>query len=286
MKDKRIWIVIGCILAIGTGVTHYTQAYVKSQAAVVAESGAPASDIPPDLPSADLSSEEQEGGAAAPAGTAAASAASPGRSRAVAPPPAGTVEGNAASAPAEEGGLTAGRPAALEGGGVKESDQIYSEGDAPGKDVPMSPLTGARSGGGKTGRTVDYKQRLMDLDAQIQRIRKQDTDSNVYSMKTSAETEFKMWESEVNTIYNALLAILTEDEAAGLAADQQEWLKNRDVNAAESSGRNSPSVEGVGYAATLASLTRERAYELAGWYEEAAGTATPTGEAAPAAKGP
>ena len=29
MKDKRIWIVIICILVIGTGVTHYTKYYVK-----------------------------------------------------------------------------------------------------------------------------------------------------------------------------------------------------------------------------------------------------------------
>jgi len=38
MKDKRIWIVIGCILVIGTGVTHYTKYYVNSQgAAMMAE---------------------------------------------------------------------------------------------------------------------------------------------------------------------------------------------------------------------------------------------------------
>ena len=38
MKEKRIWIVIGCILVIGTGVTHYTKYYVNSQgAAMMAE---------------------------------------------------------------------------------------------------------------------------------------------------------------------------------------------------------------------------------------------------------
>ena len=45
MKDKRIWIVIGCILVIGTGVTHYTKYYVNSQgAAMMAEITAGAED--------------------------------------------------------------------------------------------------------------------------------------------------------------------------------------------------------------------------------------------------
>ncbi|MFR3755326.1 MAG: hypothetical protein ACLTW9_29245 [Enterocloster sp.] len=45
MKDKRIWIVIGCILFIGTGVTHYTKYYVNSQgAAMMAEITAGAED--------------------------------------------------------------------------------------------------------------------------------------------------------------------------------------------------------------------------------------------------
>ena len=31
MTDKRVWIVIGCILVIGSGVTFYTNSYVRSQ---------------------------------------------------------------------------------------------------------------------------------------------------------------------------------------------------------------------------------------------------------------
>ncbi len=43
MKDKRIWIVIGCILVIGSGVTYYTNSYVRSQAGsdqIMAQAGA------------------------------------------------------------------------------------------------------------------------------------------------------------------------------------------------------------------------------------------------------
>ena len=118
---------------------------------------------------------------------------------------------------------------------------------------------------------VDYRKRLEDLDTQILKMREEETDSNVYSIKTSAETELKLWEGELNSIYNALMEMLSQEDAAKLASEQQEWLKNRDARAAESSGRNSGSMEGISYAATLVSLTRDRAYELAGRYEEANG---------------
>ena len=105
---------------------------------------------------------------------------------------------------------------------------------------------------------VDYRKRLEDLDTQILKMREEETDSNVYSIKTSAETELKLWEGELNSIYNALMEMLSQEDAAKLASEQQEWLKNRDARAAESSGRNSGSMEGISYAATLASLTRDR----------------------------
>lgn len=275
MKDKRIWVVIGCIMVIGTGVTHYTEYYVKSQSTVTMDAEAPTGDTP----APDLAHESQDG---AENGEPAAPYAAPrGRSRgAAAPLPADGGPGSQPSAVAEGAGDTIEpeHPSAPETAVEEETGQAAQEPDTPEKPLPMSPLTGARALGGKPGSAVDYRQRLMDLDAQIQRMREQDTDSNVYSLRTSADTELKMWESEMNAIYNALLAVLPEEDAAKLASEQQDWIKNRDGNAAESSGRNSASVESIGYAATLVSLTRERAYELAGWYEEAMGVKTQTDE--------
>ena len=139
------------------------------------------------------------------------------------------------------------------------------------ENMPISPLTGSRTREYKVSLIVDYRKRLEDLDTQILKMREEETDSNVYSIKTSAETELKLWEGELNSIYNALMEMLSQEDAAKLASEQQEWLKNRDARAAESSGRNSGSMEGISYAATLVSLTRDRAYELAGRYEEANG---------------
>ena len=113
-----------------------------------------------------------------------------------------------------------------------------------------------------------YRQRLNDLDAQIQKMQEQERDPNVYSIKTSAETEVKMWDRGLNAVYNALLGILPQEEAEELAKEQKEWLINRET-AAGQSGK----AEGVGsisYAASLVDLTRNRAYELADRYEKEA----------------
>lgn len=134
---------------------------------------------------------------------------------------------------------------------------------------PISPLEGAK--GRKIRLEVDYRQKLEELDTQISRMREGETDSNVYSVKTSAETELKMWEGEMGAVYSALLERSTEEEAKKIASEQQEWLKNRDAEAAKASGKTGSSVERASYSAALASLTRERAYELTGLYEEANG---------------
>ena len=113
-----------------------------------------------------------------------------------------------------------------------------------------------------------YTERLKKLDSQIQKTREQDTDSNVYSAKTSAETELKMWDGELNAVYNALLEALSQEEALKLANEEKDWLKKRESDAADSSGKTG---NGLSYASSMVNQTRERAYELAKRYDELAG---------------
>uniref|UniRef100_UPI001A9BA39A lysozyme inhibitor LprI family protein n=1 Tax=Enterocloster asparagiformis TaxID=333367 RepID=UPI001A9BA39A len=116
---------------------------------------------------------------------------------------------------------------------------------------------------------TDYRQRLVDLDNQIQKLREEDKDSSAYSLKASAESELKLWEGEMNTVYNALLDKLNEEDAASLAAEQQEWMKSREARAVENNAKNNAgSLEGVGVTTSLTALTRDRAYELVERYEE------------------
>lgn len=116
---------------------------------------------------------------------------------------------------------------------------------------------------------VNYRSRLDELDLQIQRIRSEGTESTTYSMKTAAENELKLWDSELNTIYNDILTYLDEEETQKLIAEEREWMKERDAKAVESAKKFAGgSLEGLEYTASLAESTRRRAYALADFYEE------------------
>lgn len=116
---------------------------------------------------------------------------------------------------------------------------------------------------------VNYRGRLDELDLQIQRIRSEGTESTSYSMKTAAENELKLWDSELNTIYNDILNYLDEEESQKLISEEREWMKERDAKAVEAAKKFAGgSLEGLEYTASLAESTRRRAYALADFYEE------------------
>ena len=311
MRDKRIWIVIACILVIGSGLTKYTHSFVSrsggSAGGEAAVSMAAAGEYPAALadssPAASALEQEaaaQAGGgqgpglqsrtapgpgeasdqaAAGEAGTLASvqESAAPGQETAAAADGEAVPEAAAfGAAPATASPETAGGDSASEspddaGTEGNAADIAADAASAPEEttaaDEPISPLVGARPAERSSGSGTDYRQRLEDLDAQIERIQKEEQESNVYSIITSAESELKMWESELNTIYTALLAALSQEDAAGLAQEQQEWMQNREAKAAESSGKGG-SMESLGYAAALVSITRDRAYELVERYED------------------
>ncbi len=79
--------------------------------------------------------------------------------------------------------------------------------------------------------------------------------------------ELKMWDGELNAVYNALLEALSQEEALKLANEEKDWLKKRESDAADSSGKTG---NGLSYASSMVNQTRERAYELAKRYDELA----------------
>ena len=203
---------------------------------------------------------------------AAGTAVGPG-ARAAADPAAAAATGSAGAGAAAATGAAPG-PGAAAGASTGTGN---GPGAGPGAaastttSMPASPLEGV---GGRAENTTlvpdtDYRQRLVDLDNQIQKLREEDKDSSAYSLKASAESELKLWEGEMNTVYNALLDKLNEEDAATLAAEQQEWMKSREARAVENNAKNNAgSLEGVGVTTSLTALTRDRAYELVDRYEE------------------
>lgn len=331
MKNKRIWLVIVCILVVGVLVTRYTSSVVNREepsqemaaggaemrmAEVEAEAapaegpaagagaapettaGSPSPAVQekrsvPDAPATQVEESGQTGALmdeasaeAAPAMVAetqaAGTAVGPG-ARAAADPAAAAATGSAGAGAAAATGAAPG-PGAGPGAAAGASSGTGTSpgtGNGPGAgpgaaastttSMPASPLEGV---GGRAENTTlvpdtDYRQRLVDLDNQIQKLREEDKDSSAYSLKASAESELKLWEGEMNTVYNALLDKLNEEDAATLAAEQQEWMKSREARAVENNAKNNAgSLEGVGVTTSLTALTRDRAYELVDRYEE------------------
>ncbi len=89
-------------------------------------------------------------------------------------------------------------------------------------------------------------------------------------MKSAAANELKLWDSELNDIYNAILERLEKEESEALVKEEREWLKERDVLAMEAAKKSAGSSnESIEYTFSLVESTRKRAYELAERYGQA-----------------
>ena len=188
-----------------------------------------------------------------------------------------------ASAPGGEGGDgTMSRKMAQDEAARPEMAMEESP-DADGEVVSISPLdpepalTGDSDGANiemeltdGSGNSSYYRNRLAELENRIQKNREAQTASNnSNSAKTLADSELKLWDNELNLIYNAVKDDLDDTEAADLVEEERAWIRERDrkaIDAAKASAGGS--LESVEYTASLADSTRERAYELLDRYED------------------
>lgn len=113
-----------------------------------------------------------------------------------------------------------------------------------------------------------YVKRLQDLDSQIQKTRETQGSANGgNSAKSAASNELKLWDSELNAIYNAILGRLEQEQSEALVKEERAWLKERDSLAMEAAQKTAGgSGESLEYTLSLTESTRQRAYELAERY--------------------
>lgn len=110
---------------------------------------------------------------------------------------------------------------------------------------------------------LQSKNRLEELDKQIQQMRDNQVESTAYSIKALADTELKLWETELSSIYMQIMDRLNSDEETALARDQRQWMNTRDAAAEKAAPQTSGgSIESAEYTASLAASTRQRAYDL------------------------
>ena len=115
-----------------------------------------------------------------------------------------------------------------------------------------------------------YEKRLVELDAQIAKMKEEEASSNSYSMKTIVDTEYKLWDGERIVVYTTILERLNSTDSEKLIQDEKDWLKDREQRAIESAGKgsgNSVTVDSLEYTAALGVLTRQRVYDLVSEYK-------------------
>ncbi|MEK4516138.1 lysozyme inhibitor LprI family protein [Paenibacillus sp. FSL H8-0122] len=94
------------------------------------------------------------------------------------------------------------------------------------------------------------------------------SDSGVMTdMKEAASKEHERWDKALNEIYQELKVQLSEADMAKLKEEQLSWIKERDKAAEDAAAKyKGGTMEGLEYAATLASVTKERCYKLVELY--------------------
>ncbi|MCI9148167.1 MAG: DUF1311 domain-containing protein [Hungatella sp.] len=128
-----------------------------------------------------------------------------------------------------------------------------------------------KSGAGAMAESESYYvKRLQDLDSQIEKTRETQAGTNVNnSLKSAVSNELKLWDSELNNIYNAILDNLGQEESEELVKEERAWLKERDSQAMEAARKSAGgSSESIEYTVSLVESTRQRAYELARRYAQ------------------
>ena len=266
----KIWMVILGILAAGTGITCLTNTYVTRQIAKMAETEPHRQEYMRVL------SEEES----ADRGQGMAEDAMPEVIEEGAP--AGILPEGEDFASAKEAPEDA---KAFDGERIGEDAEELPQADkAEAADIGQAPLAERAVRNSPADEAVleiaeyptdlqeglkEYRERFPQIDRQIEQMRKSETENNVYSVKTAAQTEQRIWEREMEGIYRLLCDSLDAMACEKLKKEQQEWVQLRDSLAEEAAKKNSGgSLESVDYIASIASSNRERAYALLEKYQE------------------
>ena len=153
-----------------------------------------------------------------------------------------------------------------------ESDHSVNTGAvvSPVENGIVSPARGASSGtGAGSDRTAeDYRNRLGEIDNTIQNLENSGSANTTDAMREAVAYEYRLWDAELNQIYQAIMAVLPDEETDTLRGLERRWIRERDTAAKQAAERyKGGTMENVEYTASLANSTRDRAYELLDLYE-------------------
>lgn len=147
----------------------------------------------------------------------------------------------------------------------EESDHSVNTGAvvSPVENGIVSPARGASS-----GTAEDYRNRLGEIENTIQNLENSGSANTTDAMREAVAYEYRLWDAELNQIYQAIMAVLPDEETDTLRGLERRWIRERDTAAKQAAERyKGGTMENVEYTASLANSTRDRAYELLDLYE-------------------
>lgn len=108
-----------------------------------------------------------------------------------------------------------------------------------------------------------FKERLDDIDDTIKKMEDSASVNTTEGMQEAASYEYRLWDAELNQIYQSIMEVISDKESDGLRVRERRWIRKRDEAAKNASKKyKGGAMENVEYTSSLAESTRERAYEL------------------------
>ena len=122
--------------------------------------------------------------------------------------------------------------------------------------------------GGMAASAEDYYRRLSEMDSRLTAREEEAAKKTAADRKAAADEALKFWDDELNMVYQAIRAGMTDEEFDVLRTEEKAWLRSRDAAASEAagSGSQSNSASSLAYTVSLVQWTKERVYELAEMY--------------------
>lgn len=248
MKNKGVFITIVLILVFGCGITFYIHDFVTADRAyvIVTAQRASSSDLEfmrEEAAGSGQKSLEEEAGSQVQDMKRGASAETMVLELAE---DAAVVE-----EAAEDGAASGSEPkaAVLEGPSVFTADSTGDAGYYPAEE---------------TETYEDFQKKLEETDKIMEEMRQTGALANTTdALKMTAEYEYRLWDTELNRIYQAVIEQMTETQAEGLRTEERQWIRERDQTARQAADKFAGgTMESLEYTASLASSTRERAYGI------------------------
>lgn len=131
----------------------------------------------------------------------------------------------------------------------------------------MGPTAHTEEGG---SRYDEFLKKFQDTENTLLEISRRNSRGRTGAeQKQEASAQLRYWETQLNALYQTIMSYLTDEEAAVLAREQQDWRRAREEKAAGATKNSAGSPkESTEYMLSQAESTKERAYALLERYRD------------------